>query len=492
MLKSNECVCIGGSGKEMGEWQMIKPVLLNKGENWWSCKLDLSDEVFPLAYKYGIYNKKEKRFTHFEEGDNRIVFAEPEKKKLIILHDGFIHLANNTWKGAGVAIPVFSLRSKKSFGVGEFTDLKLLADWAKATGLRLIQILPVNDTIANHTWSDSYPYAAISAFALHPLYINLEKVAGKSNVAKIKALAEKQLELNRLPYVDYVEVVKTKLEVLNDIFSNTSNEFLDDEEYKEFFHANKYWLMPYAAFCYLRDKYQTSDFSNWENFSVYNKKAIEKLSAKNSSAHREISFHYFVQFHLHKQLKEAVDYCHKKGIVLKGDIPIGVYRYGCDTWVDPELYNLDFQAGAPPDDFAVKGQNWGFPTYNWKKMQEDHFEWWRKRFEQMSNYFDAFRIDHILGFFRIWSIPIDAVEGIMGHFVPAIPVHVNEFGERGMWFDHDRFCKPFINDVVLDEVFGNYSGKIKADFLIRKEYGLYDLKPEYATQRKVEAYHSNT
>ena len=488
LLKSDECVCLGGSGKEMGEWQMVKPVLLKKEDNWWTCKLDLSEEVFPLAYKYGIYNKKEKRFIHFEEGDNRIVFAGPEKKKLIVLHDGFIHLPNNTWKGAGVAVPVFSLRSKKSFGVGEFNDLKLLADWAKTAGLRLIQILPVNDTIANHTWSDSYPYAAISAFALHPLYINLEKVAGKSNAAKIKALAEKQQELNKLSYVDYVGVVKIKLDVLNDIFCNTSSDFFDDEEYKEFYSANKYWLMPYAAFCYLRDKYGTSDSSKWESFSVYNKKAIEKLSAKNSAANREISFHYFVQFHLHKQLKEAVEYCHKKGIVFKGDIPIGVYRYGCDIWVDPDLYNMDFQAGAPPDDFAVKGQNWGFPTYNWKKMQEDHFDWWRRRFEQMSNYFDAFRIDHILGFFRIWSIPIHAVEGIMGHFVPAIPVYANEFGERGIWFDHDRFCKPFINDAVLDEIFGNYSGKIKADFLIRKEYGLYDLKPEYDTQRKVDAY----
>jgi len=495
LLKRNECVCIGGSAKKMGEWQMIKPILLNKEKNlptgqagWWTCKLDLSDEVFPLAYKYGVYHKKEKRFTHFEDGDNRIVFAEPEKKKLTILHDGFIHLPNNTWKGAGVAIPVFSLRSKKSFGVGEFNDLKLLADWAKTTGLRLIQILPVNDTIANHSWSDSYPYAAISAFALHPLYINLEKAAGKSNAAMIKTFSEKQQELNNLPYVDYVEVVKIKLAVLNEIFSNAPGDFFDDEDYKDFFSANKYWLTPYAAFCYLRDKYQTSDFSNWEKFSVYNKKAIEKLSAKNSTAWREISFHYFVQFHLHKQLKEAVDYCHKKGIVFKGDIPIGVYRYGCDAWVDPELYSLDFQAGAPPDDFAVKGQNWGFPTYNWKKMQEDHFEWWRKRFEQMSNYFDAFRIDHILGFFRIWSIPIDAVEGIMGHFVPAIPVHVNEFGERSIWFDHSRFCKPFINDAVLDEMLGSYSEKIKADFLVRKEYGLYDLKPEYDTQRKVEAF----
>ncbi len=280
LLKRDECVCLGGSGKETGEWQTVKPVLLKKEDNWWTCKLDLSEEVFPLAYKYGVYNKKEKEFIRFEEGNNRIVHAEAEKKKLTIVHDGFIHLPNNTWKGAGVAIPVFSLRSKKSFGVGEFTDLKLLADWAKTVGLRLIQILPVNDTIANHSWSDSYPYAAISAFALHPLYINLEKVAGKSNAAIIKALEEKQKKLNKLAYVDYVEVVKTKLEVLNEIFSNTADKFFEEEEYKEFFSNNKYWLMPYAAFCYLRDKYQTSDFSKWESYSAYNKKAIEKLAGK--------------------------------------------------------------------------------------------------------------------------------------------------------------------------------------------------------------------
>ena len=488
LLKNNECVCVGGSGTKMGEWQMIEPVLLYKEGNWWSCKLDLSEEVFPLAYKYGVYNKKEKQFIQFEGGNNRIVFAGAEKKKVTVLHDGFIHLPNNSWKGAGVAIPVFGLRSKKSFGVGEFSDLKLLADWAKKTGLRLIQILPVNDTIANHTWSDSYPYAAISAFALHPLYINLEKVAGKSNAAKVRSRSKKQQQLNKLPYVDYVEVVKTKLEVLNEIFADTPDKFFEGKDFKEFFSGNKYWLTPYAAFCYLRDKYQTSDFSQWENHSVYNKKAIEKLGAKDSAAQREISFHYFVQYHLHAQLKEAVDYCHKKGIVFKGDIPIGVYRYGCDTWVDPALYNMDWQAGAPPDDFAVKGQNWGFPTYNWKKMQEDHFEWWRRRFEQMSNYFDAFRIDHILGFFRIWSIPIHAVEGIMGHFVPAVPVYLSEFGERGIWFNYHRLCEPYINDAVLDEIFGNSSSKIKVNYLIRKEHGLYELKPEYNTQRKVECH----
>src|SRR4029079_3498020 len=141
--------------------------------------------------------------------------------------------------------------------------------------------------------------------------------------------------------------------------------------------------------------------------------------------------------------------------VLKGDIPIGIYRYGCDAWTNPSLYNMNEQAGAPPDDFAVKGQNWGFPTYNWSKMKENNFSWWRRRFDQMSNYFDAFRIDHILGFFRIWSIPENEVQGIMGRFIPALAVHVNEFGENGIWFDHYRYCKPYITDEVLNEIFGD-------------------------------------
>jgi 4-alpha-glucanotransferase len=163
--------------KEMGEWQMIKPILLRKDGTGGPVSSDLSEEVFPLAYKYGVYNKKKNGLPILKKGNNRIVFAKPEKRNLVVLHDGFIHLPNNTWKGAGVAIPVFSLRSKKSFGVGEFTDLKPLADWAKKTAYVLYRLLPVNDTIANHTGPIHIPMLQYPAFALHRIYINLEKVA---------------------------------------------------------------------------------------------------------------------------------------------------------------------------------------------------------------------------------------------------------------------------------------------------------------------------
>jgi len=488
LLSSHEAVCLLGSTGSLHDWDTSAPLLMQKRGDWWVLEIDLSGTAFPLTYKYGIYNSREEVFVQFEEGDNRLLHYDIPAEKKTIVHDGFFRRSAMTWKGTGIAIPVFSLRSAGSFGVGEFSDLKLLADWAARVQIRLIQILPINDTSATYSWKDSYPYAAISAFALHPIFINLQKVAGKKGAGTIRALSKKQKQLNALPEIDYEQVIQFKINVLRELFEMDGLSFLKEKEYEDFFSENKDWLVPYAAFCFLRDRYGTADCSKWRDYSVYNADEIGRLTARKSKQYRHIAFFYFVQYHLHLQLKEATDYAHKKGIAVKGDIPIGIYRYGADAWTAPQLYNMDMQAGAPPDDFAIKGQNWGFPTYNWKKMEEDHFEWWRQRFRQMSNYFDAFRIDHILGFFRIWSIPVDAVEGIMGRFIPALPVTASEFGERGIWFDHDRFCKPYINDSILAEVFGEHAPLVKSRFLLRGDDGTYALREEVSTQRKVEAY----
>jgi 4-alpha-glucanotransferase len=236
----------------------------------------------------------------------------------------------------------------------------------------------------------------------------------------------------------------------------------------------------------LRDKFQTSDFNQWPAYRTFNPAAIDSLAAENSPVHDEIALSYFIQFHLHLQLKEAAEFAHANGIILKGDIPIGVYRHGADAWQYPELFHMDVQAGAPPDAFAAKGQNWGFPTYNWPRMKQDGFAWWKRRFEQMSDYFDAFRIDHILGFFRIWSIPSHAVEGILGHFVPAIPVELHEFADRGISFDLDRLTKPYVTEPVLGTIFGTDFEAVKKQFLSADDGGRFSLKSEFATQRQVE------
>jgi 4-alpha-glucanotransferase len=490
LLGKNEVLILSGSGTTLHEWNTQHPVLMQREGNWWTVLLDIPKEEFPLHYKYGVYNTREKALIRLEEGENRSLYGDADQQKLTVVHDGFVHLPNSTWKGAGLAIPVFSLRSKNSFGVGEFTDLPLLVDWARIVDMKLIQLLPINDTTATNTWLDSYPYAAISAFALHPIFVNLEKVAGKKQAALIKGLKKKQKQLNELPVVDYEDVMKFKISVLNELFLAQKDDWAEDADYQAFFHKNKHWLVPYAAFCYLRDKHSSADFTQWKQHSKYDAAAIEKFVSPRFKHHDQIRFHYYVQYQLHKQLKDATDYAHKHGVVVKGDIPIGIYRYSCDAWMAPDLYNMDLQSGAPPDGFAIKGQNWGFPTYNWQRMQEDGFTWWKQRFEQMSEYFDAFRIDHILGFFRIWSIPYSSVEGIMGHFAPSIPVNIDEFQKSNTWFEYHRYTKPFITSQVLEDKFGEQQAYVTETFLERTGFGEFNFKEPFDTQRKLEKWFS--
>ncbi len=489
LIQANQTICVLGSADKLSKWSITKPILLKRkeGEDLFTAEVDLSKSTFPIVYKYGVYNTEEKKFIAFEEGENRILFDEIKVDKKTIVNDAFLNFPVNTWRGAGVAIPVFSLRSEKSCGVGEFTDMELMVDWCNQVGLKLLQILPINDTIANHSWKDSYPYAAISAFALHPIYINLEAATNKENTVLLKEIEKEKITLNNLEKIDYEKVVTLKLSFLKKIFKLQAQKTFESESYKKFYNDNKHWLVAYAAFSYLRDLNNTSNFNNWPKYQLFNQKEIDGL-LNNQSAVIEISFYFFVQYHLHLQLKAATQYAHSKGVVVKGDIPIGIYRYGVDAWQQPELYHLDVQAGAPPDDFAVKGQNWGFPTYNWEKMKADGFAWWKQRFEQMSCYFDTFRIDHILGFFRIWSIPTQAVEGIMGYFVPAIPIHINEIYSCSIDFNHHRYTQPFITESVLWEQFGYDNQKVKDTFLEVAHLGNFNLKPEFNTQQKVANY----
>ena len=302
------------------------------------------------------------------------------------------------WKGAGVAVPVFSLKTKNSYGTGEFLDLKSLADWCAKVGLKMIQILPINDTRTDDSWDNSYPYKAISTKALHPIYLNLYEMGPLNDENDKEYFEQQRTILNSKDFVDYPEVMKAKDAYFRKIFSQNWDEVRNSTDYKAFFEENKDWLVPYAEYC----------------------------SSHSSALSSQLELHYFLQYHLDKQLRNAVDYLHEKGVALKGDIPIGIGRDSVDAWMNPELFNMDCQAGAPPDAFATEGQNWGFPTYNWEMMEKDDYQWWRERLAQMSRYFDAYRIDHILGFFRIWEIPIQYSQGTMGHFSPALPLDLYE------------------------------------------------------------------
>lgn len=491
LLQPHEVVCLLGHGQVLRDWDTGAPLLLEREGAWWSTRLDLRRERFPIGYKYGVWDTRRQQFMGFEEGSNRTLMLSASEGKGIsgVTHDGFLRIPANTWRGAGVSVPVFSLRSENSWGIGEFTDIPLLADWAHATGMKMIQLLPVNDTTATHTWMDSYPYAPVSVFALHPVYLNVEQVAGKKHAALIKPYRKQQKALNALPEIDYEAVLQVKWELVRRLYDLMKAEWQQDAEWQAFYAANRHWLHAYAAFCWLRDTHNTPDYTQWPKYSTYQAAEIEKLFDPRGRYFDEIALHLFVQWHLHRQLSDAVAHAHACGVALKGDLPIGIFRHSADAWVAPEWYNMDVQAGAPPDPFAEKGQNWGFPTYNWARMKEDGYAWWRQRFRQLSQYFDAFRIDHILGFFRIWSIPLDAVEGILGEFAPAIPVTEKELYEAGIGFHYERLCKPYITDAVLQEIFGENAGWIKETCLKNTLFeNRYELLPAFDTQQKVAAY----
>jgi 4-alpha-glucanotransferase len=493
-LGEHEVPVLVGAGAELHDWSTHQPIMMqhdcDTNVDFWLADLDLSTAQFPITYKYAIYNTKLGSIARYEDDTNRTLYFDYKPNEKIYIQDGFIRVPLPNWRGSGVAIPVFSLRSADSFGCGSFSDLKQLADWAVSVGMNLIQLLPINDTAATGTWTDSYPYASISAYALNPIYINAKAITGKKADKKSESLvktiyARHQTELANLQGVDYELTLKYKWQMLTALYEAHGTETLASPAYQTWFWEQAHWLKPYAAFCVLKDQFGTNKYHTWAQYSAFQASEIDALTDLKSISYPKVALHYFVQWHLHSQLLEATQYANRKGLVVKGDIPIGIYRYSADAWVAPELYNMDMQAGAPPDDFSTLGQNWEFPTYRWDVMKKDGFAWWRSRFKQMSYYFDAFRIDHILGFFRIWSIPTDAVQGILGRFDPAIPVGMGAFLERGIRFERKRFSEPYIAVNSLNEIFGQEAIQAAALFLTETETG-YQIKPKYNTQRKVE------
>ncbi|MBV7532271.1 4-alpha-glucanotransferase [Chitinophaga sp. sic0106] len=487
LLPPNHTICLLGSCAQLGNWDMQQPLLLQyTADGCFTAGVNLPETNMPVYYKYGVYDLEQQQLLHLETGDNRQLHFEAQPGTQVTLHDGYLRKEYDLWKGTGVSIPVFSLRSAAGLGTGEFADIPLLAAWAAQKSIQLIQLLPVNDTTITGTWTDSYPYAAISSFALHPLYIKLEEVGSLPATHPLEQqLPQLRQRLNENDTVDYEAVMSFKMAYLRALYEQQGGR-LESRQYWQWFAANEHWLLPYAAFSYLRDHNKTADFSRWDNYQSFQLRAINQLIIDQESAAETVRFYFFIQYHLHLQLKAAVTETRKAGLALKGDIPIGVARHSVETWMHPALFHMDMQAGAPPDSFTAAGQNWGFPTYNWNRMAADGYEWWRQRLQHMSAYFDAFRIDHILGFFRIWQIPYDAVQGILGYFHPAVPVSKEELLFLNIGFSEARFCEPYITDQLLDERFGVYAAMIKDTYLIKLSSGRYAMQSAFDTQRKIQ------
>lgn len=488
-LHDGERLGVLGADKALGAWDVQKILPMTQHTyNEWVADIDATHlEGSHLEFKFVAFRNAKNELL-WETSMNRTVDLPEMKAGELVsyeLDQAFFALYNR--KLAGTLVPVFSLRTRKSAGIGDFGDLKTMIDFVASTGQKVLQLLPINDTTITHTWTDSYPYSCISVFAIHPQYADLHALPELKD-AKARAEAEKtRAELNALDKIDYEKVNDFKINYLRQIFNQEGEKMMKTAEYKAFFQDTKQWLVPYAQYSYLRDKNGTADFNQWPDHQVWDEAERKALTDPKTAAYKNVAFFYFVQFVLDRQMQEAHEHAKAKGVILKGDIPIGVNRNGCDVWMEPKYFNLNGQAGAPPDDFSANGQNWGFPTYNWFEMLKDGCQWWNRRFQNMARYFDAYRIDHVLGFFRIWEIPVSSVYGLLGQFAPALAMSREEIESYGLHFQEDRFIRPFITDWVLDRVFHERAGEVKEKYLDRLDDERYQMKPEVNTQRKVEA-----
>lgn len=488
-LRGDDRLAVIGKGDGLGNWDTAKALLMTEHHfNEWVVDLDATQFTEgKIEFKFIALNTKKQQSSVWEAGYNRTIeLPQIEQREVVVynLDQAFFPLYDV--RLAGMLVPVFSLRSEGSFGVGDFGDLKKMVDLVCETGQRVLQILPVNDTTTTYSWTDSYPYSCISIFAIHPQYADLRQLPALTNAKQRNDFEALRQQLNTLPQIDYEQVNNAKITYLRLLFAQEGSKVLSSKDFKEFLAEAGQWLVPYAQYCVLRDKYGTACFEQWPDHNTWNEADRAALLNARSSQYREASFWYYVQFVLHTQLLDAHQYARKSHVVLKGDIPIGVSRYGCDVWTEPRYFNLNGQAGAPPDDFSVNGQNWGFPTYNWDEMLKDGCQWWIRRFQNMAQYFDAYRIDHVLGFFRIWEIPVNAVHGLLGQFQPALGMTREEIESYGLPFHEHQFCEPFIADWVLDRVFHERADEVKTKYLDHAHDDIWKMKAEYDTQRKVE------
>ena len=465
-----------GDKKEWGEWNVLKARPMQRtGTYEWTVPLTKNDFENGLEYKYVLIDTIDESHVIWEVGENRSI--EPQKIPVsasVIRQDELPRMQQMTWKGTGCVIPVFSLRSKGSFGIGDFGDLKTCIRWAADTGLKAIQLLPINDTTRDGSWRDSYPYNGISVFALHPIYLDPREWKSTDSFARYKDQAQL---LNQLPDVDYEKVYRLKHDFTQDLYKEIGLSVVKGTSFKEYVKENEYWLKGYADFCAYRDYFHTANFRRWPRESQ-----TRAISAPDLS--EAVLYHEFVQFLLHRQMHSAHEEARRLGVILKGDIPIGICPDSVPAWTKGRLFHFDGQAGAPPDDFAVHGQNWGFPTYNWEEMAQDGYLWWRERLHHMEKYFDAYRIDHVLGFFRIWEIPSKHIYGVLGHFRPALPYSEKEIRDFGFTADIEKYTCPYLTQEYLDTICKKIGDRSKNVYFEKYGEG-YTVKKGYRSQREI-------
>jgi 4-alpha-glucanotransferase len=315
---------------------------------------------------------------------------------------------------AGILAPLFSIYSENSLGIGDLEDLKLLIDWSSECGYSIIQLLPMNEVGPTFC-----PYDSISSFALEPVYVSLKRTAKTKRSHVDYSVKEKKNKLLRETYVSEKGIDSNK-------------------EFKKFCDENRYWIDDYSLFKAIKGYHNHAPWYEWGD--GYKNRDVLLLEQFEKEHRDELLFYKWVQWTLFKQFKDVKGYAGSKKVLIKGDLPILVSRDSADVWAHPEFFKLEFAAGAPPDMYCAKGQRWGMPTYNWDRIREDGFKYVKEKLKYAENFYDLLRIDHVVGLFRIWSIPCNEPhenQGLNGFFDPP---------DENVWGSHGRDLLSVLQD----------------------------------------------
>jgi 4-alpha-glucanotransferase len=379
---------------------------------------------------------------------------------------------------SGVAVPLSSVYSADSCGIGEFADLVPLGKWCRENQLDLIQILPVNDT-----GEERSPYSARSAFALHPVYMRPADIAGSD--AFLAEIVDAQKKYQAGNHVAFREVVLWKRELFAKIYKTQESALAKNADLQSWIEANP-WVRAYAVYCVLKEVNEERSWKDWTQNKAITADEINEFWQQQTNA---VLFHAWMQWEAEKQFRQAVKALDELGVRLKGDIPILINEDSADVWANPEFFSLGNRAGAPPDMFSFTGQNWGFPCYRWDVLEEHGYSWWRERLQQAAKFYHAYRIDHVLGFFRIWSVPEEQHTGILGHFVPSIAITEKEFTDAGLPALTLEYLKePNFDINWLNSVLKNHAQQAYDEFMevLPGSAGKrLRLRPQYANENAI-------
>ena len=487
-LRKGQSVALCGSHPALGSWNASRYIMMQyAGQSMWVLSVNAVAVGAYFEYKYVTVDNETGDLLDWEDGDNRSYDCRGLHGQVVhVINGGMFRTKAQAWRASGVSLSVLSLIGGHSCGAGDFGLLKLVVDWAERTGMKVLSLQPIND-IGEYAGTGSNPFSVISVHAIDPVYIDLEAVGAQSDCALLSEFHNRFAELGMTDVIDVESARKLKLSYLHHFFKTDRTFVENDDGYKRFVSSNSYWLPAYAAFCILSKLNSTHDFHKWPDFSSYDDKQVDTFLEANKA---DADFIYYVQYHLHMQLERASAYARSKGIFLMCDVSERIAEHSVEVWMNPKLFVHGLNVGVKPDEQHKFGKKLEVPVCDWHAANRSGNDWWQRRFLHIGKYFDGVCLNNVKEYFLNWVLNGSATNGVLGHFIPSLPYSPGEIEQRGLKFRKEFFTKPFINDTLLNRLFGAHSQYVKTHFLDVRRYGMYELRHDYDTQVKINEYFS--